>query len=114
MNCRHCGQPVREIPSAPPNIGTHWVHTDTDQYPCLDSDGTQTLDLAEPGRGYPFDEIAAARDAYEGAVALMEETRDRRDGYIREALQRQVSPAAIADASGLKVARIYQIRDGRR
>lgn len=114
MNCRHCGRPVHEVPPTPPNVEGSWVHAEDNGFPCRDADGKMTLDAAEPSRGRLLDQIAAARDDYEGAYGLMEAARDRRDRLIRDAMQDRVSPQDIADASGLKVARVYQIRDGRR
>lgn len=114
MNCRNCHLPIHEVPSTPPNVGTHWVHANTDQYPCLDSDGKQTLDQAEPQLGYPLDNLAAAASDYKIAVGQLEDARSRRDQLIREAVAAEIPPQQIADASDLKTARIYQIRDNRR
>lgn len=111
VNCRHCHRPVREIPAHPPTTGTHWVH-ETGEFSCRDSDGKfSTLDMAEPSRGYPLDDLAAARDAYEGSYAMMEAAREQFLGLIRESARLGISLQQIADASGTSVDRIDQIRN---
>jgi hypothetical protein len=54
---------------------------------------------------------AAAIEAAERAIA---EHTARRDELIRAALRTELPRAAIAAAAGVKEARLYQIRDGRR
>lgn len=49
--CRNCRLPIREVPADWPNVGTHWVHANTNQFPCRDSEGLMTLDQAEPESG---------------------------------------------------------------
>jgi len=51
-------------------------------------------------------EVARTEDALKAAQA-------RRDDLIRRALAANIRPKAVIAASGVKAARVYQIRDGR-
>jgi hypothetical protein len=64
------------------------------------------------------DNLLALIDAEAGAIEAAEkeiaERTGRRDELIRAALRTELPRAAIASAAGIKEARLYQIRDGRR
>ena len=59
-------------------------------------------------------ELAATRDELATAEERVTEIQGRRDDIIRRALAASIRPKAVAEASGVKTARLYQIRDGRR
>jgi hypothetical protein len=61
-----------------------------------------------------LEKIGEARNMHEAAQALADRTREHRDALIRDAMVLGVYPISIAEASGLRTARLYQIRDGRR
>jgi len=52
-------------------------------------------------------EVASTDEAHKAAQA-------RRDDLIRRALTANIRPKAVIEASGVKAARMYQIRDGKR
>ncbi len=58
--------------------------------------------------------IDAERGAIEAAEEEVRERTERRDELIRAALRTELPRRMIADAAGVKEARLYQIRDGRR
>jgi hypothetical protein len=64
------------------------------------------------------DNLLSLIDAEAGAIVAAEkevaERTARRDELIRAALRTELPRAAIASAAGVKEARLYQIRDGRR
>lgn len=59
-------------------------------------------------------QIEAAAAAIAAAERQVAEHTDRRDELIRSALRTELRRADIAAAAGLREARLYQIRDGRR
>lgn len=61
-----------------------------------------------------LDQIADEAAAIEAAERAVAEATERRDELVRAALRTELPRAAIADAAGVKPARLYQIRDGRR
>lgn len=61
-----------------------------------------------------LDDIAAAAAAIETFQGKVSEYTDDRDELIRAALRTELRRADIAAAAGVKEARLYQIRDGRR
>lgn len=61
-----------------------------------------------------IDDIADEAAAIEAAEQAIKERTVRRDELIRAALHTELRRADIAAAAGVKEARLYQIRDGRR
>lgn len=61
-----------------------------------------------------LEDIAEEAQAIKGAEDTIAERTARRDELIRAALRTELPRAAIAKAAGVKEARLYQIRDGRR
>lgn len=61
-----------------------------------------------------LEQIATQAAAKAAAEQLVREYTDRRDALIRSALHTELPRTRIAAAAGVLVARIYQIRDGRR
>ncbi len=61
-----------------------------------------------------LDDLAEAAAAITEAEQSIAERTERRDALIRRALKTELPRQAIADAAGVKPARLYQIRDGRR
>lgn len=59
-------------------------------------------------------ELAATRDELAAAEERASTIQARRDDLIRRALAAKFRPVAVSEASGVKPARLYQIRDGRR
>lgn len=59
-------------------------------------------------------EIAASVSAMSAAEAIVDELVDKRDDLIRAAMRAGLPRSDIAQAAGLKVARLYQVRDRRR
>lgn len=61
-----------------------------------------------------IEDIAAEAAAIEAAERTVAERTTRRDELVRAALRTELRRAEIAAAAGVKEARLYQIRDGRR
>lgn len=61
-----------------------------------------------------LDDIADTTRALDAARTDVVERETDRDDLIRRAMRSELRPKDIAAASGLKPARLYQIRDGRR
>ncbi len=61
-----------------------------------------------------LNDLADAAKAVEAHEARLAERIAGRDNLIRAALRTELPRAAIAAAAGVKEARLYQIRDGRR
>lgn len=71
-------------------------------------------DLVSTEAGRLLQEIAEAAEAIAKFEAKVAEYTDDRDELIRAALRTELRRADIAAAAGVKEARLYQIRDGRR
>jgi len=61
-----------------------------------------------------LEEIGDQAAAIAAAEKTIAERTARRDELVRAALRTELPRAAIAEAAGVKPARLYQIRDGRR
>jgi hypothetical protein len=68
-------------------------------------------DLNSTGEGHMLDEL---EDITRRRAELVAELDDRRDQLVRTLMGTSVARKRIAEAAGLKEARLYQIRDGRR
>jgi len=81
-----------------------WVWTHEDHRERGHATTTRTL----------IEDIADEAAAIAAAEKIVAERVVRRDELIRAALRTELPRAAIASAAGVKEARLYQIRDGRR
>lgn len=68
----------------------------------------------DPDRAEALTAVEAATDARRAADEVAATARDTQSDAIRAALAAGVPATAVRDATGFSLARIYQVRDGRR
>ena len=73
---------------------------------------TYTIEEVEPPA--ELSAITEAATAVSAATEKLEQKKEARDAAVREAIEAGIPAKSVGAASGLSLARVYQIRDGRR